>query len=138
MTLKITNSAALSVCDMLVAGLDGGQLRVYSGQEPADIEEALSDQVELVRFTLATPAFAAAVDINPGGRAVASTIDPELAIGTGEAAFFRIFEADGTTVRLQGSITLTGGGGDLTITNTAIAVGDNVQVTSLSTTMPEG
>lgn len=50
------------------------------------------------------------------------------ASGTGVADFFRLFASDGTTCHAQGTVTATGGGGDMTVDNTNIASGQTVTV----------
>lgn len=52
------------------------------------------------------------------------------AAGTG--AHFRIVDAAGTTCHMEGSVTLTGGGGDMTLDNTSIAVSQAVSVTTFT------
>jgi hypothetical protein len=55
--------------------------------------------------------------------------------GTGTAAgHFRIYDASGSTCHLQGSITVTGGGGDMTLVNTSIAENQTVQITGFTVT----
>jgi len=52
------------------------------------------------------------------------------ATGTGTAGHYRLVDSAGTTCHEQGSITATGGGGDMTVDNTSIASGQTVTVTS--------
>lgn len=52
------------------------------------------------------------------------------ASGTGTAGHYRLLDSAGTTCHEQGSITATGGGGDMTVDNTSIASGQTVTVTS--------
>lgn len=50
------------------------------------------------------------------------------AIATGTAAHYRIKNTAGSTVMEQGSVTATGGGGDMTVDNTSIASSQTVTV----------
>ncbi len=50
----------------------------------------------------------------------------------GTADFFRLFASDGTTCHAQGTVTATGGGGNLTLDNTSIASGQSVTITSFT------
>lgn len=54
--------------------------------------------------------------------------------GTGAAAgtagHYRLKDSTGTTCHMQGSVTATGGGGDLTLDNTSIAVSQAVSISS--------
>ena len=56
------------------------------------------------------------------------------ASGSGVAASFRIKDSTGTTCHLQGTTTLTGGGGDLQLDNTNITSGQSVSVLGFTIT----
>jgi hypothetical protein len=58
------------------------------------------------------------------------------ASGTGTTGHYRIKQ--GATCHEQGTITATGGGGDMTVDNTSVASGQTVTVTSFTRTMPGG
>ena len=53
---------------------------------------------------------------------------------TGTAGHFRLLDSGGTTCHAQGTVTATGGGGDLTLDNTSIASGQSVTITSFTLT----
>lgn len=50
----------------------------------------------------------------------------------GSAAHFRIVDSAGTTCHMQGTVTATGGGGDLTLDNVSIAIGQVVTVSTFT------
>jgi len=52
----------------------------------------------------------------------------------GTADFFRLFATDGTTCHAQGTVTATGGGGDMTLDNTSIASAQQVTITTFTLT----
>jgi hypothetical protein len=58
--------------------------------------------------------------------------------GTGAAAgtagYFRIYDSTGTTCHVQGTITATGGGGDMTLDNTSIAVSQAISISGFTLT----
>lgn len=142
MASSISNVAARAACDAVVDLVDGGAgaglLRIYSGTIPADADTALGAQVLLAELTMSDPAFGAAADAAPGGRATANAITGDTsANATGTAAFYRLVDSNGTTI-VQGSVTATGGGGDLQLNSVAIQSGAAVTVTSFTLTMPEG
>ncbi len=56
------------------------------------------------------------------------------ASGTGSAASFRLYANDGTTCGMQGTVTVTGGGGDLTLDNVSIASGQTINITTYTLT----
>ena len=63
-----------------------------------------------------------------------TVVDNASADATGTAAHFRIYASDGTTCHIQGSVTATGGGGDMEVDNTSFAAGQAFSVTSFSLT----
>lgn len=56
------------------------------------------------------------------------------ATGTGDAGHYRMLDSTGTTCHEQGTITATGGGGDMTVDNISIAAGQTVTVTAKTLT----
>ena len=52
----------------------------------------------------------------------------------GTAGYFRIKDSTNTTCHMQGTVTLTGGGGDMTMDNTNIASGQSITVNSFNLT----
>lgn len=55
--------------------------------------------------------------------------------GTGATAgYFRIYDSTGTTCHIQGTITATGAGGDMTLDNTSIASGQSVTISTFTLT----
>ena len=136
---KISNSIAKAMCDAAVDALDvsgPGLLRIYSGSAPANADDAASGTL-LAELTLNATAFGAAADLNPGARATANAITGDTsANATGTAGYFRLVRADGT-FQIQGDVTATGGGGALELNTTSIVAGVQVDVTSLTFTMPE-
>jgi hypothetical protein len=58
-----------------------------------------------------------------GSKAKSGTWQDTSADATGTAAHFRIKDSGLTTTHLQGTVTATGGGGDMTVDNTSFAAG---------------
>lgn len=50
--------------------------------------------------------------------------------GSGTVGYFRIYDQPGTTCHMQGTLTNTGGGGDMTLQNVIINAGQQVTITS--------
>lgn len=105
-------------------------LRIRTGAAPADCAAADAGTV-LATFSLPADWMAAAA---AGSKAKSGTWQEASADATGTAAHFRIYASDGTTVHLQGTVTATGGGGDLTLDNTSIASGQVVTITGFTLT----
>jgi len=105
-------------------------LKIRSGSPPATVATADSGTV-LATLNLPSDWMAAA---SSGSKALAGTWQDASADAAGTAGHFRIYASDGTTAHLQGTVTATGGGGDLTLDNTSIAAGQSVTITSFTLT----
>ncbi len=103
-------------------------LKIRSGTVPADCGTADAGTV-LATLTLPSDWLAAA---SGGSKSKSGTWEDASADATGTAAHFRIYANDGTTVHMQGTITATGGGGDMTLDNTSIASAQQVTITSFT------
>jgi hypothetical protein len=105
------------------------KLYIRSGAKPTACADADSGTL-LATLDLPSDWMAAA---SSGSKAKAGTWQ-----GTGDAAgtagHFRIKDSGGTTCHLQGSITATGGGGDMTLDNTSIASAQTITVTGFTLT----
>lgn len=105
-------------------------LKIRTGAVPANVGTADSGTV-LTTLNLPSDWLAAA---SGGSKALSGTWQDTSADAAGTAGHFRIYASDGTTAHIQGTITATGGGGDMTLDNTSIAIGQQVTVTSFSIT----
>lgn len=105
-------------------------LKIRTGSAPADCATADSGTV-LATITLPSDWMAAA---SSGSKAKSGTWSDSSADATGTAAHFRIYDSGGTTCHMQGTVTATGGGGDMTLDNTSIASGQTVTISSFSLT----
>lgn len=139
MTTRISAAARTAAADAIVDLLDGGAgagfVELRSGAQPASVATAASG-VLLATVPLNDPAFGAAA----AGVATAD-VDPlpgdVAADAAGDVGWFRAFDSTGTAV-LDGSVTATGGGGDMTMATVTLAVGVAVQITGWTITMPAG
>lgn len=109
-------------------------LRIRTGSAPADCGTADSGTV-LAEMTLPSDWLANAAS---GSKAKSGTWQDTSGNATGTAAHFRIYDSGGSTCHYQGTVTATGGGGDLTLDNTSIASGQAVTISSFSIAMPNG
>lgn len=103
-------------------------LKIRSGSAPANCATADSGTV-LATFSLPSDWMEAAAS---GSKGKSGTWEDTSADATGTAAHFRIYASDGTTCHAQGTITATGGGGDMTLDNTSIASGQKVTISSFT------
>lgn len=131
------NAAADAVANLVNGGTGAGVIRIYTGTQPATPATSPTGTL-LAEFTLSDPAFAAASSGSAALDVTPALTDQGLAAGT--AGWFRILdstEAAGTGLGiLDGNVTATGGGGDMTLNTTTISVGVDVEITSGSITMP--
>lgn len=105
-------------------------LKIRTGAAPANVATADSGTA-LATLSLPSDWLAAA---SSGSKAKSGTWEDTSADATGTAAHFRIYASDGTTAHIQGTVTATGGGGDMTLDNTSIASGQAITITSFSLT----
>jgi hypothetical protein len=125
------NAAADAVVDRLDGGPAAATIDVRTGTQPATADDAATGTL-LVTITLADPAFGSAAS---GAALVASTPRSGTAVATGTAGWFRAKDSTGATV-FDGAVTVTGGGGDLTLATTSVVSGADVRITSGSYTQP--
>lgn len=129
MAIKHSNALRSTRAQATRDAVDGGSgaavLQIRSGTQPAGPDTAASGTL-LASITLNDPAFT-----ESGG---VLTIDESPAItdssadNTGTASWFRILTSAGTAV-LDGSVTATGNGGDLTLSTVSIVSGAAVTIT---------
>lgn len=105
-------------------------MKIRTGAAPANVAAADSGTV-LATLSLPSDWMAAAAS---GSKAMSGTWQDASADATGTAAHYRVYASDGTTAHLQGTVTATGGGGDLELVNTSIAIGQPVSISSFSLT----
>jgi hypothetical protein len=105
-------------------------LKIRTGAQPADCATADSGTV-LATLTLPTDWLAAA---SSGAKAKSGTWQDTSADAAGTAGHFRIYTSGGSVCKIQGSITATGGGGDMELDNTSIASAQNVTITGFTLT----
>jgi hypothetical protein len=122
MALTYSNAAKQAATDAITALVNGG-----SGAGKLVIKDGSSP---LISYDLSDPAFGAAastgiatLDITP---AITGT-----ATGAGDADGFAITDSDDTVI-FSGTVTATGGGGDLTLDNVNIAIGQTVTISSFT------
>ena len=101
-------------------------LKIYdlTASAPANCAAAITGTV-LATITLPSDWMNAA---STGSKTKLGTWQDASADAAGTADFFRLFASDGTTCGAQGTVSATGGGGDLTLDNAVIAAGHSVTI----------
>lgn len=105
-------------------------LRIRSGAAPANCAAADSGTV-LATLNLPSDWMAAA---SGGTKAKFGTWEDTSADAAGSAGHWRLYASDGTTCVAQGTVTATGGGGDMTVDNVVFAAGQAFSVTTFTLT----
>jgi hypothetical protein len=105
-------------------------LKIRSGAAPATCATADSGTV-LATLTLPSDWMAAAA---AGAKALSGTWQDASADAAGTAAHFRVYDSGGTVCGIQGTVTATGGGGDMTLDNAVLALAQQINVTSFTLT----
>lgn len=109
-------------------------LKIRTGAQPATCATADSGTV-LATLNLPSDYLAAA---SSGSKAKSGTWEDTSADASGTAAHWRLYASDGTTCHAQGSVTATGGGGDLTVDSTTFTATQSFTITAWSFTDGNG
>ena len=107
-----------------------GRILIRSGSPPANCAAA-NTGTSLATISTASDWLAAA---SGGTKAKSGTWQDIGADNTGTAGHFRIYDTAGTTCHAQGTVTATGGGGDMTVDNTGFVSGQVFTITSFTLT----
>ena len=130
MAITLTTGSRNAACDAVVdrvdAGAAAGKLKIYAGGVGGTL---------LATFTLSDPAFGNAGASVAGQAALLGVPLSTTASGTGTANAFAFTDSDDVE-HWRGSVTATGGGGDLTIDNVSVASGQTVRVTGYNHNQP--
>lgn len=136
MTTRIPTASRNAIIDALTAlfnaGSGPGVVQIRSGSQPASANDAASGTL-LATITLSDPGFGAGAlgiataDITPALEVAASN--------SGTAGWYRGLDSDAATV-IDGSVTATGGGGDLQLNTVSVLSGVSVTITAWTITMP--
>lgn len=105
-------------------------LKIRTGAQPATCAPADAGTV-LATISLPSDWMAAA---SAGVKAKSGTWQDTSADATGTAAHYRIYATDVTTCHIQGTVTITGGGGDMTVDNTSFATGQSFTINTFQYT----
>lgn len=141
---RISNEIALLMCDAAVDNLDEGTgaavIRGYTGVQPTDPDTAPTGTL-LFTLVMSDPAFGAAVDVSPGGRATAGAITGDTsADDTGTLGYCRTSSTNDSATPLDDHLDGEAGtsGADFNFNTLSIVSGAAVDMTSYTVTQPEG
>lgn len=128
----VRNAIVDAIVDRLDAGPAAGKIRIYTGAQPADADDAPSGTL-LADIALPDPAFGNAAN----GSASANAIPSDTVDVTGVAGWFRALDSQDNRV-LDGSVSAVGGGGDMKLGSTNLQAGADVDISTWTVTMPGG
>jgi hypothetical protein len=129
MTLQYSTAVRNAQLDALETAIGASAvLKIRTGAAPANCAAADSGTV-LATCNLPADWMAAAAS---GSKAKSGTWEDLSADNAGTAAHFRLYASDGTTCHAQGTVTATGGGGDMTVDNTTFAAAQAFTVTGFT------
>lgn len=131
MALTINEAIANAQMDELGSLLDAGFIDIYDGTQPVDGDDP-PDGTLLVSCQLQNPAYAAA----SGGSALGLAVISGTAVADGTATYAQQRNA-ANTQWMYASVTESGGGGDIIITDADILIGQIVTVTLSTLTQLE-
>ena len=137
MTIQLSVTVQNAILDALEAAIGSSDnfLRILTGAAPANCAAAQTGTL-LAEITLPSNWMANA---SANAKAMAGTWEDTSADATGTAGYFRIVNVDpdtGTTCHFQGSVTVTGGGGDMEVTSISFVAGQKFAVTEFTLTGP--
>ncbi len=123
------DAALTAIIARIDLGAAAGKIQIRTGASPGANNAATGTLLATV--TLQDPSFGAV------SGASATLADPVAvtAVASGTAAHCRVLDSDNTTV-MDGTVTATGGGGDLTLASTSISSGQSVDITGGTLTQP--
>lgn len=131
MALQASTAVRNAKLDAIEATIGTAPLLIFfSGAQPATCATADSGTV-LATMTLPSDWLAAA---SGASKALSGTWQDTSADATGTLGHWRIKDSSGTTCHLQGSVTATGGGGQITVPSTSITSGQPFSITTFTIT----
>jgi len=105
-------------------------LKLRTGAPPTNIVDADSGTV-VATLNLPSDWMNAAAS---GSKTKLGTWQDASADAAGTVGHFRVYASDGTTQHIQGTVTITAGGGDMTLDNDVVAAGQTVTITTFTLT----
>lgn len=106
------------------------RIRIRTGSAPANCGTADSGTV-LAEINCPSDWLDAA---SGGAKSKSGTWQDLSADNTGTAAHFRIYDSGGSTCHMQGTVTATGGGGDMEVSSTSFTTGQSFTISTFTLT----
>lgn len=132
--MRINAARANAALDSILAALNGGSLRFYSGSRPATVDTAATGTL-LATVGFSATAFAPAASRSATANAITSDTSID---ATGTAGYARGFASDGTTAVADFTVGVTGGTGEILLSSTALSAGARLDITAFTVSLPVG
>lgn len=105
-------------------------MKIFTGSPPANCASADSGTV-LATLNLPSDWMAAA---SGGSKSLSGSWQDLSADATGTAGYFRVYATGGTVCGMQGTLSTSGGGGDMIVNSTAFTAGQSFTVNTFTLT----
>ncbi len=139
MSVNYSTAVRIAMLDVIESTVGGNaRIRFYSGTKPSVCSDASTGTL------LATMALTGAGGdwmsaASAAGNVVTKAKNPSSTWTTtgaaaGNIGYYRIYDASETVCHEQGTVTATGGGGDMTVDNVTIAIGQALTITGKTIT----
>jgi hypothetical protein len=137
MATRIATLAAKTGLDAITALLNSGTVEIRTGSQPATVGTAASGTL-LGTLSLSATAFGAATTASPAVATANAITGDTSADATGTAGWFRAYRSsgNGSTAIIDGSITASGGGGDMIMSSVSVVAGGTLDVTAWTISQP--
>ena len=143
MAIKLSTGLRNAAADGIGNAMDTtGRINVYTGTPPANPQAAATGTL-LATLTMAADAFGVAAT---GAIAAGTITGDSSADATGTAGWFRMYKTIDTAPnlagavadkRIDGTVTATAGGGDITFDSVSFVAGGAINMTGFTLTVPE-
>ena len=132
MSVQYSTAVRNAIVDAIPTAMGANMiLRFYTGTQPANCATAEAGTL-LASWTLSSGWNAS----SGGSKSLAAVPLSATGASTGTVGHYRFYDSTGTTCHEQGTVTNTGGGGDMTIDNNSIVSTQTVQITGYTKTAP--
>lgn len=139
MAVNYSTAVRIAMLDIIESTIGGNaRIRFYSGTKPIACSDASTGTL-LATMALTgaggdwMSAASAAGNVVTKAKNGASTWTTT-GVAAGNIGYYRIYDASETVCHEQGTVTATGGGGDITVDNVTIAIGQALTITGKTIT----